>query len=87
MEVKDKTLSNIRENWKFFVLIFLIGMAYAEQKGRDKDFTNLSNRVDKKIQLLNHLEKEVKQLEKDAAITMEKETLVLYRIDKLENNN
>ena len=84
-EIKDKTLSSIRENWKFFVLIFLIGMAYAEQKGRDTRFENLTSRVDKKIKVLYEIKLDVLELNKKSAVEGEAEKHILYRIKNLED--
>jgi len=83
-EIKDRTLSSIRDNWKFFVLIFLIGMAYAEQKSRATSFHNLSDRVDKKIRVLYDIKLEVLQLNKKSAVEEETEKHLLYRIKSIE---
>ncbi len=86
-ENKSKVLSNIRENWKFFVLIFLIGVAYADSKAFLKDFTNLSDRVDKKIQVQNEIREDIMQLLIQQAVEKETAKYTDYRIKQLEKNN
>jgi len=83
--MSDTTLGNIRENWKFFVLIFLIGMAYADQKARDKEFYNLNARVEKKIKILNEVKQDVVELNKKSEVEAEREKFVLHRLKILEN--
>lgn len=84
-ENKSKALSNIRENWKFFVLIFLIGVAYADSKGFMKDFANLSDRVDKKIQVQNSIINDVTELKIQQAVEQALEKQIEYRLEQLEN--
>ncbi len=60
---ESKLLTNVRENWKFFVLIFLIGVAYSDQKTQRDKFNTLERRVQNKIEIQNELKESIKELE------------------------
>ena len=84
---KDNLLSNIRDNWKFFVVIFLMGMAYSENESQKQKFNNLSERVDKKIQVIYENSKEIRALEFNQIKLQGEEKMVLYRLKKLEDEH
>ena len=60
---ESKLLGDIKSNWKFLVLIFLIGVAYSDQKTQRDKFNNLEQRVQKKIKIQNDLKEDIKELQ------------------------
>ena len=84
IENKDKTLSSIRDNWKFFVLIFLVGMAYNDSETHKQKFKTLEDRVDKKIRVIYQNVSGIKKIERVQVVDQEKEKLVLYRLNEIE---
>lgn len=91
---ESKLLTDVKSNWKFFVIIFLIGVAYAENKAFLNNFINLSTRVDKKIKLQNDMNSDIIELRIKQAVDDEHERFIEYlikentrSINELKNKN
>ena len=72
MTNKEDPFSGIKNNWRFIVLIFLVGGAYFQFSQMQKDIETLNLRLDKKIKILNQNDDRIHELDKTISILQSK---------------